>query len=109
MHNERDAGEVTFGYADAFYEIASMVGIGAQPHPPKVVWEEQLRPTIALLMSTRPPASEDAGTVERALRKIAAGTQITLENGELYPSPLGARHSQEIAFAALSRLDAEGA
>jgi hypothetical protein len=62
---------------------------------------------IHTILATRPPAPEDAGTVERALRKIAAGTQITLENGKLWPSPLGARHSQEIALAALSRLDEE--
>lgn len=37
-----------------------------------------------------------------ALTTIAEGCAVVVENGDTWPSPLGARHSQEIARAALN-------
>lgn len=36
-----------------------------------------------------------------AVEKIAKGTVVHLENGDTWPSPLGAKHAQEIAAAAI--------
>lgn len=118
VHNERDAGDVVFGYADAFYEIASMVGIGAQLHSPQEVWERQLRPTIALLIATRPPAPEDAGTVERvSMEVLVFGGRADQRYRKAYDALVrfnpSAVHGKPVLdalseiVAALSRLDGE--
>jgi Lar family restriction alleviation protein len=39
------------GYVEAFYELADMMGIGAQPRSPKDVWEQQMKPRLAPLFS----------------------------------------------------------
>lgn len=56
-----DAGD---GYATAFYEIAAMLGIGAQAASPADVWRDQMRPKLEAL-TARPDAGDE--DVERDL------------------------------------------
>lgn len=53
----RDAIQQNSGYADAFYELAALMGIGAQPLSPEIVWKEQMLPTLqkALAVKIVPP------------------------------------------------------
>jgi len=56
-------------------------------------------------------ATDQAAEVEHyraALERIAKGTTVHLEGGEAWPSPLGARNSQEIARRALATQPATG-
>jgi hypothetical protein len=39
------------GYVDAFYEIADMMGIVAQPRSPKEVWESEMKPRLAAALA----------------------------------------------------------
>ena len=56
------------GYVDAFYELADMMGIGAQAKSPAEVWQQQMKPRLAeALTRTQDPAIE--GLVE-ALRAV---------------------------------------
>lgn len=59
-------------YADFFYELADILGIQAQPISPQRVWEEQIRPRIAALLTENQslrrqlahiPRSQDEGGV----------------------------------------------
>ncbi len=52
---------------------------------------------------TPPTLSED---LREALTTIAEGCVVVIENGDTWPSPLGARRSQEIARAALAQVKA---
>lgn len=38
------------GYVDAFYELARMLSINAQPSSPKEVWETQTKPLVKALV-----------------------------------------------------------
>lgn len=42
--------DASAGYVTAFYEIATMLGIGAQTASPADVWREQMRPKLEALM-----------------------------------------------------------
>ena len=75
MQNERDAGEVVVTQEDrkAFQELRGIWGPIKQAMLDNgefdATWEMQLLARHRL--STRPPAPEDAGTVERALQGLA--------------------------------------
>jgi hypothetical protein len=58
------------GYATAFYEIAAMLGIGAQSRSPGNVWANEMRPRLlAALHDTAPTDQAQRGEVEaEALR-----------------------------------------
>lgn len=43
------------GYQDAFYELADMLGIPAQPCSPKAVWEAQMRPAVQAAIAAQGP------------------------------------------------------
>lgn len=43
------------GYQAAFYELADMLGIPAQPCSPKVVWEAQMRPALQAAITAQGP------------------------------------------------------
>ncbi|MDV3515216.1 hypothetical protein [Stenotrophomonas sp. C1657] len=43
------------GYQAAFYELADMLGIPAQPCAPKVVWEAQMRPALQAAIAAQGP------------------------------------------------------
>lgn len=51
------------GYASAFYEIATMLGIGAQAASPVDVWRDQMRPKLEALTAR----TDAAGTVDRTV------------------------------------------
>ncbi|WP_282259700.1 hypothetical protein [Stenotrophomonas sp. PS02301] len=42
------------GYVDAFYEVAGMLNMGAQPISPKQAWETQMRPALQALTTPDP-------------------------------------------------------
>lgn len=42
----RRRGDVSDGYAKAFYEIAEMLGIGARAQSPAEVWEKEMKPEL---------------------------------------------------------------
>ncbi|GHH09461.1 hypothetical protein GCM10008023_06170 [Sphingomonas glacialis] len=111
MHNERDAGEVV-GYAEAEALLRDIIG-------PSRISDTTIRVARDHMMqfarsATRPPAPEDAGTVERVARAIC---EVNVE----YTGPNDAQTLDERVFeewndwepsaraalAALSRLDGE--
>ena len=47
------------GYVDAFYAIAKMLGVAAQPSSPKEVWEREIRPRLEALTAAPPVAREE--------------------------------------------------
>ena len=54
------SGETREGYVNAFYEIAEMLGMGAQAASPSEVWAREMRPRLEALI--RPaPVAETAG------------------------------------------------
>lgn len=44
-------GAIGNGYAAAFYELADMMGITAQPRSPKEVWEHEMKPRLAIALA----------------------------------------------------------
>lgn len=44
------------GYADAFYELATLMGIPARPVSPKAVWEAEMLPRLKAALSASPAA-----------------------------------------------------
>lgn len=46
------------GYVDAFYAIAKMLGVVAQPASPKEAWEREMRPRLEALTAAPPVARE---------------------------------------------------
>lgn len=51
------------GYVKAFYEIASILGISAQPNSPKHVFETVMKPMLQGLLGTAQPVSDDRSQV----------------------------------------------
>jgi hypothetical protein len=45
------------GYADAFYQIAKVLGIDAQPRSPREVFEQQMLPRLAALSASEAEAA----------------------------------------------------
>lgn len=86
------------GYKQAFYEVAELLGIGAQPLSPREVWEAQMRPKLKALISLTEAleriANYSGGTqysTITGMRGIAKDTlraldPVALETGER-PSP----------------------
>lgn len=69
------------GYVDAFYELAGMLGLSAQPQPPKEVWETQMRPKLQAIFELIEACEwheidehgyAPAAAVSRALAKVRA-------------------------------------
>ena len=54
------AAPPTDGYVDAFYAIAKMLGVVAQPASPKEVWEREIRPRLEALTAAPPVEREGA-------------------------------------------------
>jgi hypothetical protein len=91
-----------FGYAEAFYEIAGMLGIGAQPYSPKQVWETQVRPTLQALLA--PTAYEDIARAnqrssdewrakyEEAM-KLLVGLHAAIEDDRYNPDAASLRYA----------------
>lgn len=48
--DQRGAVSGIDGYQGAFFELAGILGISAQPLSPKYVWETQMRPMVKALM-----------------------------------------------------------
>lgn len=66
----QSAPETTDGYVEAFYKIAEVLGIGAKPESPMVVFETVMLPMIEKLARTAAQGSETgriAGLEEAAL------------------------------------------
>ena len=51
------SGETREGYVNAFYEIAEMLGMGAQAASPSEVWAREMRPRLEALIRPTPVAS----------------------------------------------------
>lgn len=67
------------GYQGAFYELAGMLNISAQPRSPKEVWETQMRPLLQALVDLAEACEwheidehgyEPAAAVSRALARV---------------------------------------
>jgi hypothetical protein len=55
---ERNHAMWASGYAEAFYEVAEMLGIGARACAPKHIWEQEMRPKLMAIIAH--PTTKDA-------------------------------------------------
>ncbi|MDN4131868.1 DUF551 domain-containing protein [Pantoea ananatis] len=62
------------GYVKAFYEIASILGISAQPNSPKHVFETVMKPKLQVLVATEQPVSD--GWVKCSERMPSKGERV---------------------------------
>ncbi|WBO23980.1 hypothetical protein [Sphingomonas abietis] len=76
-------GPAADGYADAFYDLAKMMGIGARANSPATIWETEMRPKLAALLG---PASvvggvDRVGLVNQDLDSGNSGAVFDFEKG----------------------------
>ena len=66
------------GYVAAFYELADMMGIAAQPRSPKDVWESEMKPRLAAAFAEQP---EHCGGEVDALVGVLKECRLVLRHG----------------------------
>jgi hypothetical protein len=69
------------GYAEAFYEIAKMLGLEARPETPAEVWQEQMRPMLATRIAAYEPLKTAVDEAHAALAKLPSNTLGFAEDG----------------------------
>lgn len=104
-------GEVQGGYADAFYEIAELLGLQASTDSPAVVWKRDMLPRLAAALSTpRAEIGDDAraragkclgGFVLELSRMHGGGFKVVGLDGKELPKVYG---DQDEAHEALEEL-----
>jgi hypothetical protein len=83
-----------FGYADAFYEIAAMLGIGARPDSPAKVWADEMKPLLAARL-----APDRSGGNEPTPEMIEAGRAAAIRSANTKASSSPARFATDIYSA----------
>jgi hypothetical protein len=110
MRDEKDrcplppaATQADRGYIDAFYKVAELLGVGARPNPPKVVFETVILPRLRDLLQRAAPTKSAKVCPACCGANVACrwcnGTRVeTRESGKYsdYPPPpeTGAPHKQ---------------
>lgn len=105
------------GYVRAFYELAAMMDIEAQPRSPRDVWENQMKPQLERALRQARPTGEVA-IREKALREAATECETVADaavgkgetRGRARGGPIGknpnAHRSGELQVGALRCRDA---
>ncbi|MEG0181990.1 MAG: hypothetical protein RR704_00840 [Stenotrophomonas sp.] len=93
------------GYQGAFYELADMLGMTAQPSSPKEVWETQMRPALQAALAARnhvfPEAKGMREQFEAWAKSVDLETKIYAHNN-MYSHPV--TRGAWIAWEALARV-----
>ena len=93
------------GYQGAFYELADMLGMTAQPNTPKEAWETQMRPALQAALAVRSDVFPEVNGMREQFevwaKSVELETKIYAQNN-MYSHPV--TRGAWIAWEALARV-----